>query len=49
MDTVVLAVLTRREDAWLIKAFENVTLTNPRTGESVLGPWKLASLEVSQK
>jgi uncharacterized protein (TIGR02246 family) len=36
VDTLVQAVLTRRNDLWLIKALENVTLTNPRTGESVL-------------
>ncbi len=36
VDTVILAVLTRRDKAWLIKALENVTLTNPRTGEPVL-------------
>ena len=36
VDTLVLAVLTRREDAWKIIALENVTLTNPRTGGTVL-------------
>jgi uncharacterized protein (TIGR02246 family) len=36
VDTVILAVLTRREDAWRIQALENVTLTNPRTGETML-------------
>jgi uncharacterized protein (TIGR02246 family) len=36
VDTLILAVLTRREDGWRIKALENVTLTNPRTGETVL-------------
>lgn len=36
VDTLILAVLTRAHDAWLIKALENVTLTNPRTGEAVL-------------
>jgi uncharacterized protein (TIGR02246 family) len=36
VDTLILAVLTRREDAWKIIALENVTLTNPRTGETVL-------------
>ena len=36
VDTLILAVLTRRGDAWRIKALENVTLTNPRTGEAVL-------------
>jgi uncharacterized protein (TIGR02246 family) len=32
VDTLILAVLAPRADAWRIKAFENVTLTNPRTG-----------------
>lgn len=36
IDTLILAVLTRTRDGWLIKALENVTLTNPRTGEAVL-------------
>jgi hypothetical protein len=36
VDTLILSVLTRRNDMWRIKALENVTLTNPRTGESVL-------------
>ena len=36
VDTLILAVLTRGDDAWRIKALENVTLTNPRTGEPVL-------------
>lgn len=36
IDTLILAVLTRRNQTWLIKALENVTLTNPRTGELVL-------------
>lgn len=36
VDTLILAVLTRSGDAWRIKALENVTLTNPRTGEAVL-------------
>jgi uncharacterized protein (TIGR02246 family) len=36
VDTVILAVLTRREDVWRIQALENVTLTNPRTGETML-------------
>lgn len=36
VDTIILAVLTRQADEWRIKALENVTLTNPRTGESVL-------------
>jgi uncharacterized protein (TIGR02246 family) len=39
VDTLILAVLTRQAgqvDEWRIKALENVTLTNPRTGETVL-------------
>ena len=36
VDTLILAVLTRRDGAWRIKALENVTLTNPRTGETIL-------------
>jgi uncharacterized protein (TIGR02246 family) len=36
VDTLILAVLTRQAGVWRIKALENVTLMNPRTGESVL-------------
>jgi len=36
VDTLILAVLTRQAGEWRIKALENVTLTNPRTGEVVL-------------
>lgn len=36
VDTLILAVLTRQRGAWRIRALENVTLTNPRTGETVL-------------
>ncbi|MDF3933685.1 YybH family protein [Pseudomonas citronellolis] len=36
VDTLIQAVLTRHEGLWLIKALENVTLTNPRTGEPIL-------------
>jgi uncharacterized protein (TIGR02246 family) len=36
VDTLIMAVVTRRSDEWRIKALENVTLTNPRTGEVVL-------------
>lgn len=36
VDTLILAVLTRESGEWRIKALENVTLTNPRTGEIVL-------------
>nr|WP_305098251.1 SgcJ/EcaC family oxidoreductase [Croceibacterium sp. D39] len=33
VDTLILAVLTRENNGWLVKALENVTLTDPRTGE----------------
>ncbi|WP_407115724.1 hypothetical protein [Bradyrhizobium sp. LMG 9283] len=36
VDTLIQAVLPRWDGKWLIKALENVTLTNPRTGEPVL-------------
>ncbi|MGA0601417.1 SgcJ/EcaC family oxidoreductase [Caulobacter sp. KR2-114] len=36
VDTLLLLVLTRRGGAWAIQAGENVTLSNPRTGEPVL-------------
>lgn len=36
VDTVILAVMRLRLEGWLIQALENVTLTNPRTGEPVL-------------
>lgn len=36
VDTLILAVLTHSDGHWRIKALENVTLTNPRTGEIVL-------------
>jgi uncharacterized protein (TIGR02246 family) len=36
VDTLILAVVTRRDGVWRIQALENVTLTNPRTGEPVL-------------
>lgn len=36
VDTLILAVLTRQSDSWRIRALENVTLTNPRTGEPIL-------------
>jgi len=36
VDTLVQAVVTRRDGMWRIQALENVTLTNPRTGELVL-------------
>jgi hypothetical protein len=36
VDTLILAVVTRRGDAGRIQAVENVNLTNPRTGEDIL-------------
>jgi uncharacterized protein (TIGR02246 family) len=36
VDTVILTVLKRQENIWSICALENVTLTNPRTGEAIL-------------
>ncbi|WP_257548625.1 SgcJ/EcaC family oxidoreductase [Sphingopyxis sp. DBS4] len=36
VDTMILAVVTRRDGAWKIQALENVTLVNPRTGEPIL-------------
>ena len=36
IDTLILAVVTWRKGVWRIQALENVTLTNPRTGEAVL-------------
>jgi uncharacterized protein (TIGR02246 family) len=36
VDTLILAVLRLRPNGWIIQALENVTLTNPRTGEPVL-------------
>jgi uncharacterized protein (TIGR02246 family) len=36
VDTLIIAVVTRQGGEWRIKALENVTLTNPRTGEPVL-------------
>jgi uncharacterized protein (TIGR02246 family) len=36
IDTLILAVLRLGQNGWLIQALENVTLTNPRTGEPVL-------------
>lgn len=36
VDTLILAVLARQEDGWLIAALENVMLTDPRTGEAIL-------------
>ena len=36
VDTLILAVLKKQNEGWRICAFENVTLTNPRTGETIL-------------
>ena len=36
VDTVILTVLIKKEMSWRICALENVTLTNPRTGEPIL-------------
>ena len=36
VDTLILAVVTRRDGAWRIQALENVTLTDPRSGAIVL-------------
>jgi uncharacterized protein (TIGR02246 family) len=36
VDTLILAVLIKQNEIWRIRALENVTLTNPRTGEAIL-------------
>jgi hypothetical protein len=36
VDTLIQAVLTCDDSKWLVKALENVTLTNPRRGEPIL-------------
>ena len=36
VDTLILAVLTKQNETWRIRALENVTLTNPRTGQAIL-------------
>lgn len=36
IDTLILTVLTKKNNSWYIQALENVTLTNPRTGEAIL-------------
>jgi uncharacterized protein (TIGR02246 family) len=38
IDTLMLAVVTHRDGEWRIQAAENVTLTNPMTGATVLRP-----------
>jgi len=37
-DSLIMAVVTLRDGEWRIKAAENVTLTDPRTGASLLRP-----------
>ena len=36
VDTLILAVLTRKNDLWRIQSIENVTLTDPRSGKQIL-------------
>src|SRR5690606_34118502 len=36
IDTLILAVMTKQKEIWRIRALENVTLTNPRTGALIL-------------
>ena len=36
IDTLILSVLVKQHEKWRIRALENVTLTNPRTGEAIL-------------
>ncbi len=36
VDTLILAVTTLRDAAWRIQALENVTLTDPRSGQTVM-------------
>lgn len=36
IDTLIMAVATKRDGAWRFQAMENVTLVNPMTGEPVL-------------
>ncbi len=36
VDTLILTVLCKTKESWKIRALENVTLTNPRTGETIL-------------
>ena len=38
IDTLIMAVVTRRDGEWRIQALENVTLTNPMTGAARLRP-----------
>ena len=41
LDTLILAVVTRRDGEWRIQALENVALTDPRTGAARLRPGSL--------
>jgi uncharacterized protein (TIGR02246 family) len=36
VDTLILAVITRREEEWRIQAAENVTLVDPRSSKAIL-------------
>ena len=36
VDTLILAVVTRRDEEWRIQAAENVTLVDPRSNEAIL-------------
>jgi uncharacterized protein (TIGR02246 family) len=36
VDTLIMAAVRLQSDEWLIQSLENVTVTNPRTGEPVL-------------
>lgn len=36
IDTLLLTVLVKENNSWCIQALENVTLTNPRTGQIIL-------------
>ena len=38
IDTLILAVVTRRDGEWRIQALENVTLADPMTGAALLRP-----------
>ena len=42
IDTLILVVLTRTDGDWRIRALENVTLTNPRSGQAILRGQALA-------
>lgn len=36
IDTLILTVLIKKNNSWYIQVLENVTLTSPRTGETIL-------------